>query len=358
MSPIELIFMMVVLTLLVVGPILLVVGGVAAANDAARRRQILSKAWMDLATRHGLAAGPTVMGGLPVLVGTVGGHQVELQTVRRGSAKSKRTYTVVQTRLSIPVPAGLKVTRDTFLGGLLTGMGGQDIPLADPRLDQNLKVQGHHPQAVRDLLDIGVVRQAMQRFFAHGRFTRLEGAEVIAERPGVQTGAAADAMLASAIALVTVMSEGRESAWHDLAKRHGLSRSGDAGVRLSGEREGVAVYVESTGGKTLITVAVRGLDTRLRIRAGGGGFVEQDQILGSRVCITGDASALGRQFGSAQLDVLRGDLMQVFKTWPETELRDGRLGVAVPGEPFRQLDAMLVDYQSLAEALRRTVSSG
>ena len=71
----------------------------------------------------------------------------------------------------------------------------------------------------------------------------------------------------------------------------------------------------------------------------------------------GDAAARPGQFGPAQLDALRGDLMQVFETWPKTELREGRLEVTVPGEPYRQLDAMLVDCRSLAEALLRVVSS-
>ena len=348
MIPIELLFTL-------APPILLVVVGVAAF----RHRERTSKAWMGLARRHGLEAGPTVplvFGHLPVLTGTVHGHGVEIRVVRRGGGKSKSSHTVVQTRLSIPVPAGLKVTRDTLVGGLLTAMGGQDIPLADPRLDKQLKVQGKSPQAVRDLLDIGVVRQAMQRFFAHGHYTRVEGAEVIADRRGVLTGAVLDEMLASTIGLVTAMSEGRESAWNDLATRHGLEHSDDRVVRLSGGRDGAAVCIESTGRKTRLTVEVVGFDLRVHICAGDGGFVEKDQILGHRVCITGDASALPAQFGPAQLDALRGDLMQVFETWPDTELRDGRLEVLLPGEPFRKLDLMLVDYRSLAEALHRTIS--
>ena len=329
-------------------PILLVVAGLASHWSRERRLT----AWKGLAERYGFTSGPPPLGGLPVLVGSVHGHDVEVRVIRRGSGKSKASYTVVRTHLSIPVPAGLKVKRDHVVGKLLTAMGDQDIPLADPRLDTQLKVQGHSAQAVQDLLDIGVVRPAMQRFFALGPYARLEGTEVIADRRGVQTGAEFDEMLAAATGLVTAMSEGRARAWNDLAKRHGLERSGDRSIRLAGEREGVAVCIESTGSQTQLTVDIRDVDPRVRIRAGGGGFVEGDQILGNRVCITGDASTLPAQFGPGQLDALRGDLMQVFETWPDTELREGRLEGTLPGEPFRTLDAMLGDYRSLADALR------
>ncbi|HCH61498.1 MAG: hypothetical protein CL927_19820 [Deltaproteobacteria bacterium] len=345
MIPIELVFAL-------AAPALLVVAGVAKF----RQREKTSKEWMEVAARHGLEPGPTAFTHLPILSGTVGGHAVELRVVRRSSGKSSVSHTVVQTRLSIPVPAGLKVTQDTLLGGLLTAMGGQDIPLADPRLDKHLKVQGRSPQAVKDLLDIGVVRQAMQRFFVHSHYTKVEGRAVIADRRGIQTGASVDEMLASTVALVTAMSEGRERAWDDLAQRHGLERSGTRTVRLSGEREGVTVGIESTGHNTILTVGIHGLDNGVCIHAGDGGFVGDDQILGDRVRITGPASALPKLFGPIQLDALRGELMQVFETWPDTELRDGRLEVTLMGEPFRQVDSILKDYRALAEALQRTVS--
>ncbi len=342
MIPIDLLF-------LLAPPILLVGGGVAAFWSRERRL----KAWNAAAERNGLIASSKTLGQLPVLFGTVQGHDVEVRVVRRGGGKNKASFTVVRTHLSIPVPAGLEVSRDHLLGKLVTAMGGQDIPLADPGLDKKLKVKGQSPQAIQDLLDIGVVRPAMQRFFALGQYSRLEGAEVIADRRGIQTDAGLDEMLASAIGLVNAMSEGRERAWKDLAERHGLERSGDPSTQLSGEQAGVAVQVESTGSQTQLTVHIRDFDPRVRICAGDGGFVERDPILGNRVCITGDAATLPKLFGPAQLDALRGELMQVFETWPDTRLRDGRLDATLQGEPYRTLDAMLGDYRSLAEALRR-----
>ena len=77
---------------------------------------------------------------------------MEIDTVWRGGSKNKKRYTVVRCGLQGPVPDGLSLTHVTLTRGLITAMGGQDIPLDDAHLDKKLVLRGRHPDAVRDLL--------------------------------------------------------------------------------------------------------------------------------------------------------------------------------------------------------------
>jgi len=326
------------------------------AMETAKKQQA---AWRSAAARLGLELDPTAAeGSRPMLQGAVDGHAVEIEVIRRGSGKSSVRYTVVRSQFPGPVPAGLSLTQSTFFSEVRSSLGGQDIPLADGRLDRALVVQGRHPASVQALLDRKPVRKAMRRFFRNDAHSRVEGRNIIADRKGFLADAELDGMVSDTLAVVRAVTEARGRAWKDLAAQHGLTfeEIGPA-VRLIGERNGGAVRVETWNGETTtLTIEVPGLDPHIRIVAGEGGFVASDQILGGRVCITGQRPVLVARFGPAQLDALRGELMQVFQTWPTATVGGGAVRITLPEEPYSTLDAVLGDLGLLAVALGQSGS--
>jgi hypothetical protein len=341
---------------------LLLVWLVYVIFSAGRRGQQQKVSWSGAAVRLGLVEGSTKRADeLPVLQGTVDGHEVEIMLIWRGTGETRTPYTVVQSRLPGPLPAGLSLTQATFGSNLLTALGRQDIPLADASLDKKLVVGGRHPDAVRELLDALPVRKALRRFFltqgSKGSLdSRVEGQEVIAEQRGFCADESLDEMVADTVAVVTALTEARVRAWKGIARRRALAYQAiGPAIQLRGVRNGGAVSIETWNAEsTKLTVEVPGLDPCIRITGGGGGFVDRDPILGGRICITGDPTVLRTQFGPGQLDGLRGDFMQVFQTWPAATVGEGKASLTLPGEPYASVDAALNDLGLLADALSRS----
>ena len=332
---------------------------VYATRQAMRQAAHKQAAWRRAAERLGLEPDPTTEEGLrPILQGTIDGHGVEIEAITRGGGKSSVTYTVFRSRFPGSVPAGLSLTRATFASELRSTLGSQDIPLADKRLDRTLLVQGSHPAAIQSLLDRGPVRKALRRFFRNDRYSRVEGRDIIADRKGFLTGDELDEMLEATIAVITAVTRVREQAWTEIAARHALTYQAiGPAVRLTGERAGAAVRIETWDGQsTQLTIEIPRLARQVRISPGGGGFATRDPILGGRVCIIGPPTVLSTWFGPTQLDELRGDLLQVFETWPDATVQDGKLNITLAGEPYQSLDAVLGDLCMLADALGRVAS--
>ena len=89
---------------------LLLVWLVYVIFSAGRRGQQQKVSWSGAAVRLGLVEGSTKRADeLPVLQGTVDGHEVEIMLIWRGTGETRTPYTVVQSRLPGPLPAGLSV---------------------------------------------------------------------------------------------------------------------------------------------------------------------------------------------------------------------------------------------------------
>jgi hypothetical protein len=222
---------------------------------SSRKEEERAAAWRGAASRIGFIEGSTHPGAeLPTLRGTVDGHGVEVESILRNENDSHLRYTVVRSRFPESVPDGLSLTQASFATAFLPVLGKQDIPIADPRLDKQLMVQGRHPVAVQALLDIGMVRKALRRFFRTGvpgaKHSRVEGRDVIAERKGLLTDSKLDELVADTVGLVTAVTEGRVLAWKDIAMRQGLTfeQIGPA-VRVSGVLNGDAVRIETWDGQ-------------------------------------------------------------------------------------------------------------
>lgn len=334
---------------------LIVFGLVLAQMAKAQRARRLqtSDSWEAFGEAHGLTLTGEIYG-LPVLEGTVDGFTVKLHRNLRSHGKSKAGYTVFKVSLNQPLPPGMKVTRPVLGGGLLTAMGAQDIPLTDKKLDHALRVQGSHPKAVQDLLDIWTVQEALRPVFRSGDQSCIKRDAVVLDRQGTLTGRKLEAAFADTLALAKALTEGPDLAWKDLATRHGLAltRTGTA-VRLAGAHAAGAVAVDSPGGtQTRVCFTVEGLHPSVRITAGSGGFAGEDPVLGGRVCIAGSEEALQARFGGLQLDGLRGDLLQVFETWPDALVEDSTLHLTVGGQPYRTIDTLLGELGALATVLR------
>lgn len=328
---------------------------VALAKTKAATTRSHWEAWEAFGEAHGLTHSDEVIFGLPVLKGTVEGFAVDIHRNLRSHGKSKSSYTVITVSLNLPLPSNMKVTKPLLGGALLTRLGTQDIPLADPRLDQSLRIQGRHPEAIQDLLDIWTVQEALRSFFHQGQLTCIKKNEVVMDRLGTLTGPSLEAAFAATLGMARALDEGPALAWQDLATRHALTltRTGTA-VRLEGEHLGSPVVVESPEiAWTRLCFALPDLHPSVRITSGTGGFAAKDPIVGGRVCIAGEDAALKAQFEGRRLDGLRGDLLQVFETWPEALIADSTLSITVGGQPYRTIDRLLEALGALAAALRR-----
>jgi hypothetical protein len=135
--------LLVALAIFVAIPVMLVVVIVLWAQKVGREREAT---WTRVARRLGLEyARGTVFGSLD-------GQQVSLRTETRGSGKSKRTYTVVTSMLSLPLDLGLRVTQQGYFDDALAAIGLKtDILIGDPAFDAAFLIgadEAHRAQAL------------------------------------------------------------------------------------------------------------------------------------------------------------------------------------------------------------------
>lgn len=119
----------------------------AVATSAINMRKQREDAWARVA--HGL--GLQVAGG--VVFGRLNGQQVSLRTEVRGSGKSKKTYTVVASALTLPLDLGLRVTQQGFFDDALATLGlKSDVMIGDPVFDASFVIGADEPHRVKALL--------------------------------------------------------------------------------------------------------------------------------------------------------------------------------------------------------------
>lgn len=107
-------------------------------------QRLKDRAWSAVASRFGLHYSGRE------IVGTLHGQPVRVCTVTRGSNDSRTTYTVISSRLSMPLDLGFKLRKHGFVNNMFHA--SEDHVVGDPRFDQTFIVSGDEVHRVRSLL--------------------------------------------------------------------------------------------------------------------------------------------------------------------------------------------------------------
>jgi hypothetical protein len=144
--------LLLVLAILVAVPVMLVVAIFVGLSNQNKQRDAT---WARVAQRLGLELANRVV------YGRLEGQQVSLRIEVRGSGKSRQTYTVASSTLSLPLDLGLRVTKQGFLDDTLASLGlKRDIKIGDPAFDAAFSIEADEPDRVRALLTPGL-KQAL-----------------------------------------------------------------------------------------------------------------------------------------------------------------------------------------------------
>lgn len=136
--------LLLVLAILVAVPVMLVV---ALVLWAANRQKQRDTAWGRMAQALGLEFANRVV------YGQLDGQQVSLRTEMRGSGKSRQTYTVVSSVLSLPFDLGLQVTQPGLFDDALSSLGlKREIQIGDPAFDAAFSISADEPHRAAALL--------------------------------------------------------------------------------------------------------------------------------------------------------------------------------------------------------------
>jgi hypothetical protein len=144
-------------------PIVIVVFA-AVAILSMKNRQARLEAWRAFSAKHSLNMISAGSWSNPRLVGRFRGLDVTLQIEVHGSGKHKKTYTRASARFPMPMPRGLNITSEGFTDRLAKLVGGQDIELGIPKVDNQLRIKGEDVPAVLDLMENWRARDAITAF--------------------------------------------------------------------------------------------------------------------------------------------------------------------------------------------------
>lgn len=109
------------------------------------------EAWPEAARTLGLESSESGFLKPRRLEGDVRSLHVRVDTVRRGSGNSRRTYT--RYRVAYPdLQLGLKLKKEGVLARVAGVLGAQDLELGDPEFDPHVVVKAGDPDAVRAFL--------------------------------------------------------------------------------------------------------------------------------------------------------------------------------------------------------------
>jgi hypothetical protein len=108
--------------------------------------------WRTVAQEFGLDYVDGGWFGNPSIYGNYRGAKVSVETEIRGSGKSSKAYTVVQASLSGRTPMDLEMYREGFMQRVGKAIGGADIQVGDPQLDNTFIIKGTDRAKIRELL--------------------------------------------------------------------------------------------------------------------------------------------------------------------------------------------------------------
>ncbi len=335
------------------------VGGLVALGARYQRR--VRQAWEDAARAHGLDfdRGGFLRG--MSMKGVSRGVSVEVRTVTRNYGNHSPTFTLVEARVPVALPAGLHLRRTGPADKLAAALGAQDIPVSDPLLDEHLRVRGHDPVDVRALLDHPHGASGAGALLRGNRRSHLEDDTLVVELGG-HADKELDAVIGAAVDAANALVVAAQAPWADLARHHGLRHTelGLAAV-LEGAIDGVPVRVQASGALKDAATTLRvdlgpAMPRHVTLTAGDRGPRIGDPILDGRIQIEGPETELALAGIQARLDDpdgdLRGCLMDVLHGIPGARIEGGSLVVTLQGRAGHRLDDLLARGVALGRALQ------
>jgi hypothetical protein len=227
--------------LLVVGSF----GGIVALVVWLSRRQSrqIAQAWGAAAQRLGLDYHGEISGRLR-------GQALRICTETRGSGKNRATYTVVSSRLDMPLDLGLNLRRHGFFNDLFHR--SEDLAVGDASFDEAFLVSADEPQRVIALFD-DELRSLLLRQLAGGVSFSLGDHGMRIECTGRSRDAEWLLWAAETVSRATQAMErarrrvpgasplaGHRAAWAGFAAAHGL-RGSETPLAMWGELDGATV---------------------------------------------------------------------------------------------------------------------
>jgi len=127
---------------------------------AKKQREKRENTWRNAGQAIGFTyVEPFNWAGYPRLNGNRDGVPVDIDVVMRGSGKNKQVFTRATSPSPIQLPKGLKVTKEHLFDGFTKFLGGQDIEIGLPSIDDKLLIKGRDEEEVRQFFRNARVRQ-------------------------------------------------------------------------------------------------------------------------------------------------------------------------------------------------------
>ena len=159
--------------------------GIAIILFGTRRRARANEAWSTAADILGLELRPATWSQAGRISGTLSGHEVDVQTIRRDDSRSSG----VATRYRVgyrDLGLGLKLRRQTAATRLARLFGARDIEVGDPEFDEAMAVGGRYPERVGAFLT-PTLRLALHRLFLDHPGTAAGDTTLQWTKKGVET---------------------------------------------------------------------------------------------------------------------------------------------------------------------------
>lgn len=163
--------------------ILIVVGLVIAAVVwGAKHQKAIRENWAAFAARNNMQYMGTTFGGMSGWYNRVA---IRINTITRGSGKNRTTYTQFHGTIASPMPHGLVLYKEGFFSKVGKMLGGQDVQVGDPAIDNAFIIKAEDLLGTHKLLSIAQVRSALLTIVQRHPGLRVDGRTVMWEQTGV-----------------------------------------------------------------------------------------------------------------------------------------------------------------------------
>jgi hypothetical protein len=150
------------------------------------RRQARLKAWRELAERMGLTWEPgSLLGHPPYVKGKYRGHELTLDTFRRGSGRNSTTYTRIILFVNNQSNLYLTLYEESVFSKIGKLFGAQDIQVGDEEIDRRFMIKGQPEDSVTRLLTPISLRQKLLE--ARSVNLEVDGRELHFEKKGEES---------------------------------------------------------------------------------------------------------------------------------------------------------------------------
>ncbi len=271
--------------------------------------------------------------------------------------------------LPVQMPRGQRVVSLGLLEGVVTAMGGQDVRLGHPYLDNRIRVVTEDIIATRTLLTWGRVPGVLDRCARNVDLTLdLEGARLVAVQRS-EDSISVEAVVRMVLELGSALTEAAEAPWRGRAEALGLTVQGgvETGARqLAGVVDGVevtvTVAVDPDTEAPLTRVLARlepPLPAGLRIKgrspgAKAGGVGAGNPVLDSVIDVFATDVERARRLLSD--DAVTGPLLEVLHAHPRSQVHPRGVVLVEPDIADEGLGRLVRAVVDLATALTDAAS--